>query len=151
MMGHNASNIKNIMQRTGAQIHLPDPNNPLKMSTAYLQGTIKSVCLARQYLMGCIPFVLMFDMKKEIKVEPQYITELMEQLEVFISIKPKPRQPSKSVIVKSVERNALNMYEARKPLLGLYSSGAAITTQSTLFCTMSYHGLDILTAGLGLT
>uniref|UniRef100_A0A8C5MHG2 BicC family RNA binding protein 1 n=1 Tax=Leptobrachium leishanense TaxID=445787 RepID=A0A8C5MHG2_9ANUR len=107
MMGRNGGNIKHIMQRTGAQIHFPDPNNPLKKSTVYLQGTIESVCLARQYLM--------------------------------------------SVIVKSVERNALNMYEARKCLLGLDSSGVPMTSQSTVPCPMPYHGLDILTAGLGLS
>ncbi|XP_075469059.1 protein bicaudal C homolog 1 isoform X2 [Ascaphus truei] len=154
MMGRNGCNIKHIMQRTGAQIHFPDPNNPSKKSTVYLQGTIESVCLARQYLMGCLPLVLMFDMKEEIEVEPQYITQLMEQLDVFISIKPKPKQPSKSVIVKSVERNALNMYEARKCLLGLDSSGVTITSQSaiSLPVAMPCHGLDILaSAGLGLT
>ncbi|KAE8590005.1 hypothetical protein XENTR_v10017900 [Xenopus tropicalis] len=153
MMGRNGCNIKHIMQRTGAQIHFPDPNNPLKKSTVYLQGTIESVCLARQYLMGCLPLVLMFDMKEEIEVEPQCITQLMEQLDVFISIKPKPKQPSKSVIVKSVERNALNMYEARKCLLGLDSSGVTVTNQSTISCPvpMNCHGLDILAAGLGLS
>lgn len=155
MMGRNGSNIKHIMQRTGAQIHFPDPNNPQKKSTVYLQGTIESVCLARQYLMGCLPLVLMFDMKEEIDIEPQFITQLMEQLDVFISIKPKPKQPSKSVIVKSVERNALNMYEARKYLLGLESSGITVTANpSTISCPvgLSCPGLDILaSAGLGLT
>ncbi|XP_043836336.1 protein bicaudal C homolog 1 [Dromiciops gliroides] len=155
MMGRNGSHVKQIMQRTGAQIHFPDPNNPQKKSTVYLQGTIESVCLARQYLMGCLPLVLMFDMKEEIDVEPQFIAQLMEQLDVFISIKPKPKQPSKSVIVKSVERNALNMYEARKCLLGLESSGVAITTSpSPVSCPagLSCPGLDILaSAGLGLT
>ncbi|RMC11741.1 hypothetical protein DUI87_11865 [Hirundo rustica rustica] len=155
MMGRNGSNIKHIMQRTGAQIHFPDPSNPQKKSTVYLQGTIESVCLARQYLMGCLPLVLMFDMKEEIEVEPQFITQLMEQLDVFISIKPKPKQPSKSVIVKSVERNALNMYEARKCLLGLESSGVTVVSNpSTVSCPvgLSCPGLDILSsAGLGLT
>ncbi|XP_009464235.1 PREDICTED: protein bicaudal C homolog 1 [Nipponia nippon] len=155
MMGRNGSNIKHIMQRTGAQIHFPDPSNPQKKSTVYLQGTIESVCLARQYLMGCLPLVLMFDMKEEIEVEPQFITQLMEQLDVFISIKPKPKQPSKSVIVKSVERNALNMYEARKCLLGLESSGVTVAANpSTVSCPvgLSCPGLDILSsAGLGLT
>ncbi|CAM5128725.1 unnamed protein product [Eretmochelys imbricata] len=155
MMGRNGSNIKHIMQRTGAQIHFPDPSNPQKKSTVYLQGTIESVCLARQYLMGCLPLVLMFDMKEEIEIEPQIITQLMEQLDVFISIKPKPKQPSKSVIVKSVERNALNMYEARKRLLGLESNGVTIATNpSTISCPvgLSCPGLDILpSAGLGLT
>lgn len=61
MMGRNGSNIKHIMQRTGAQIHFPDPNNPQKKSTVYLQGTIESVCLARQYLMvGLVKSMLLF-------------------------------------------------------------------------------------------
>ncbi|XP_038678241.1 protein bicaudal C homolog 1 isoform X2 [Scyliorhinus canicula] len=155
MMGRNGNNIKHIMQRAGAQIHFPDPSSPQKKSTVYLQGTIESVCLARQYLMGCLPLVLMFDMKEDIEVEPQRITQLMEQLDVFISIKPKPKQPSKSVIVKSVERNAANMYETRKCLLGLENSGVAMTTNapSTIACPigLSCHGLDILaSAGLGL-
>ncbi|TRY58137.1 hypothetical protein DNTS_014182 [Danionella cerebrum] len=162
MMGRNGSNIKHIMQRTGAQIHFPDPNCPQKKSTVYLQGTIDSVCLARQYLMGCLPLVLMFDIKEDIEVEPQCITSLMELLDVFISIKPKPKQPSKSVIVKSVERNALNMYEARRYLLGLESSGVAVPSSSSnppsghlptappaLGCPIT---LDILaSAGLGLS
>ncbi|KAH0518177.1 Protein bicaudal C-like protein 1 [Microtus ochrogaster] len=155
MMGRNGSNVKHIMQRTGAQIHFPDPGNPQKKSTVYLQGTIESVCLARQYLMGCLPLVLMFDMKEEIEVDPQFIAQLMEQLDVFISIKPKPKQPSKSVIVKSVERNALNMYEARKCLLGLESSGVSIATSlSPASCPagLACPSLDILaSAGLGLT
>lgn len=44
---------------------------------------------------GCLPLVLMFDIKEDVEVEPQCITALMEQLDVFISIKPKPKQPSK--------------------------------------------------------
>ncbi|XP_066522193.1 protein bicaudal C homolog 1-like isoform X2 [Hoplias malabaricus] len=163
MMGRNGSNIKHIMQRTGAQVHFPDPNCPQKKSTVYIQGSIDSVCLARQYLMGCLPLVLMFDIKEDVAVDPQCVTSLMEQLDVFISVKPKPKQPSKSVIVKSVERNALNMYEARRYLLGLESSGVSFSCSSssssssnsppagptTLSCPV---GLDILTsASLGLT
>uniref|UniRef100_A0A3Q3WED7 SAM domain-containing protein n=1 Tax=Mola mola TaxID=94237 RepID=A0A3Q3WED7_MOLML len=161
MKGRNGSNIKHITQRTGAQIHFPDPNSPQKKSTVYIQGTIESVCLARQYLMGCLPLVLMFDIKEDIEVEPQCITAIMEQLDVFISIKPKPKQPSKSVIVKSVERNAVNMYEARKFLLGLESNGVSSCSPSvvlnpapngpspSLICPV---GLDILaSAGLGLS
>uniref|UniRef100_A0A672K163 BicC family RNA binding protein 1 n=1 Tax=Sinocyclocheilus grahami TaxID=75366 RepID=A0A672K163_SINGR len=156
MMGRNGSNIKHIMQRTGAQVHFPDPNCPQKKSTVYVQGTIDSVCLARQYLMGCLPLVLMFDIKEDIEVEPQCITSLTEQLDVFISVKPKPKQPSKSVIVKSVERNALNMYEARRYLLGLESSGVSVPTSSITSSNSSSPlcpvGLDILaSAGLGLT
>ncbi|KAM4607603.1 protein bicaudal C homolog 1-B isoform 2-T2 [Polymixia lowei] len=161
MMGRNGSNIKHITQRTGAQIHFPDPNSLQKKSTVYIQGTIESVCLARQYLMGCLPLVLMFDIKEDIEVEPQCITALMEQLDVFISIKPKPKQPSKSVIVKSVERNAVNMYEARKFLLGLENNGVSPSSPSVAVTPASNGpspsiicpvGLDILaSAGLGLS
>lgn len=44
---------------------------------------------------GCLPLVLMFDIKEDVEVEPRCITSLMEQLDIFISIKPKPKQPSK--------------------------------------------------------
>uniref|UniRef100_A0A6Q2XXN2 SAM domain-containing protein n=1 Tax=Esox lucius TaxID=8010 RepID=A0A6Q2XXN2_ESOLU len=131
MMGRNGSNIKQIMQTTGAQVHFPEPNNPLRKTTVYIQGTVDSVCLARHYLMGCLPLVLMFDIPETVEVEPDDITTLMDQLDVFISIKPKPRQPSKSVIVKSVERNAGNMYEARRCLLGLQTSGVPSSPPSS--------------------
>ena len=44
---------------------------------------------------GCLPLVLMFDVKDDVEVEATKLAQLMEQLDVFISIKPKPRQPSK--------------------------------------------------------
>uniref|UniRef100_A0A8C6PXZ4 BicC family RNA binding protein 1 n=1 Tax=Nothobranchius furzeri TaxID=105023 RepID=A0A8C6PXZ4_NOTFU len=147
MKGRNGSNIKHITQRTGAQIHFPDPNGPQKKSTVYIQGTIESVCLARQCLMGCLPLVLMFDIKEDVEVEPQCITALMEQLDVFISIKPKPKQPSKSVIVKSVERNAVNMYEARKFLLGLESNGVSSSSPSVAMNPPANAGLGLSNLG----
>lgn len=65
------------------------------------------------------------------------------------------------MIVKSVERNAVNMYEARKFLLGVESNGVSSTSPAgalnpptngpspSLICPVS---LDILTsAGLGLS
>ncbi|XP_023931361.1 protein bicaudal C homolog 1-B isoform X2 [Lingula anatina] len=121
MIGRGGMNVKHIMQRTGASIHFPDPNNvtPQRKGTVYITGGIESVFLARQQLIQCLPLVLMFDMKADVEVGQAKIAYLMEQLDVFISIKPKPKQPSKSVIVKSIERNALNMYEARRVLLGL--------------------------------
>jgi protein bicaudal C len=37
----------------------------------------------------------MFDVKEEIELEQTRLHQLMEQLDVFISVKPKPKQPSK--------------------------------------------------------
>ncbi|XP_067311744.1 protein bicaudal C homolog 1-B isoform X1 [Pseudorasbora parva] len=123
LLGRNGANVKHISQRTGANIHFPELNaHNTSRSAVYIQGSIDGVCAARQQLMGCLPLVLLFDIKEEMEVASQVITTLMEQLDVFISIKPKPKQPSKSVIVKSVERNARCMYEVRRILLGLESS-----------------------------
>lgn len=66
---------------------------------------------------------------------------------------------TQSVIVKSVERNALSMYEARKFLLGLENSGVSALpgggggcgagSPPAVICPV---GLDILaSAGLGLS
>ena len=52
------------------------------------------------------------------------IAHYMETLDVFISVKPKPKQPSKSVIVKSMESNYANVYEARRLLLSVGSCNA---------------------------
>uniref|UniRef100_A0A672S135 BicC family RNA binding protein 1 n=1 Tax=Sinocyclocheilus grahami TaxID=75366 RepID=A0A672S135_SINGR len=125
LLGRNGANVKNISQHTGAHIHFPElntHNTHTSRSVVYIQGSIDAVCVARQQLMGCLPLVLLFDIKEEMEVASQVVTTLMEQLDVFISIKPKPKQPSKSVIVKSVERNAGSMYEVRRILLGLESS-----------------------------
>ena len=53
MMGRHSSNVKHISQRTGAQIHFPDPSTPHthRKSTVYIQGSVDAVCLARQHLM----------------------------------------------------------------------------------------------------
>lgn len=81
MMGRNGSNIKHIMQRTGAQIHFPDPSNPQKKSTVYLQGTIESVCLARQYLMvGLVKSRLLFLYFLPLWVQCILLTDLVQYL-----------------------------------------------------------------------
>lgn len=79
----------------------------------------------------------------------------------FAFSSPLPSSFPQSVIVKSVERNAVNMYEARKFLLGLESNGVSTSSPSvvlnpapngpspSLICPV---GLDILaSAGLGLS
>lgn len=129
MIGRGGANIKQIMQRTGATIHFPDPSTvqPQRKSTVYITGPIESVYLARRQLIGCLPLVLMFDLKEDIEIDQASLSQLMEQLDVFISIKPKPKQPSKSVIVKSIERNAANLHEARRRLLGATHESPVIT------------------------
>lgn len=52
IIGRGGMNIKQIMQRTGASIHFPDPSTvtPQRKGTVYLTGSIESVFLARHQL-----------------------------------------------------------------------------------------------------
>ena len=61
------------------------------------------------------------------------IQKIMERNDIFLSIRPKPKQANKSVIIKSVEGNVQRMFEGRKELLGLKTSGLEhITFMPTL-------------------
>lgn len=64
----------------------------------------------------------MFDLPEDsisATVDTEKISQLMQSLDVFINVRHKPKQSTLSVIIKGIERNASNIYEARKQLLGL--------------------------------
>ena len=63
----------------------------------------------------------MFDLPEDSvsSVDTENISHLMQSLDVFINVRHKPKQSTLSVIIKGIERNATNIYEARKHLLGL--------------------------------
>nr|BAO98694.1 bicaudal C [Hemicentrotus pulcherrimus] len=151
MMGRGGLNIKQITQCTGASIHFPDPNSSQKKSSVFVSGSIDSVIVARHLLMGCLPLVLMFDMREEVEVHTTKLAQLMEQLDIFISIKPKPKQPNKSVIVKSIERNTPNMYRARQILLGQECESCAVNANPSRGMNgtcLPVHGYNVGTVGL---
>ncbi|CAK9812949.1 Protein bicaudal C homolog 1-B [Anthophora quadrimaculata] len=125
VLGKQSGNLKMIMQRTGTQIMFPDAGDPnipsLKKSNVTITGGIHNVYLARQQLVGSLPLVLMFDLPEDSmsSVDTENISQLMQSLDVFINVRHKPKQSTLSVIIKGIERNASNIYEARKQLLGL--------------------------------
>ena len=64
---------------------------------------IWSICVTL-FLQGCLPLVLMFDLKDEtgaVMNDIVGLAQLMEALDVFISVKPKPKQLSKVAFVMS--------------------------------------------------
>ena len=67
--------------------------------------------------MGSLPLVMMFDMPDGIDIIDSEVQKIGEELDVAISIKPKHRQGSKSVLIKAQERNASSIYSARHRLL----------------------------------
>uniref|UniRef100_UPI00358E8B8B protein bicaudal C homolog 1-A-like n=1 Tax=Myxine glutinosa TaxID=7769 RepID=UPI00358E8B8B len=98
LMDHVGINGSLIPQHMGAQVLFSEAEIPHK---------------------GCLPLVLLFDLQDDVEVSPTKLAQIMDSLDVFISVKPKPRQLSRSVIVKSVEKNASNAYKARRLLLGI--------------------------------
>ncbi|XP_048581581.1 protein bicaudal C homolog 1-B isoform X2 [Nematostella vectensis] len=120
IIGKNGANIKHITQQTGASVNFPDPNGTQRKGVVFLSGSVESVICARAQLLDCLPLVLMFDLREEDgDIDAMQLNKVMERYDVFVSVKPKPKQPSKSVIIKSAERNARNIYLARMELLGL--------------------------------
>lgn len=57
-------------------------------------------------LQGSLPVVLMFDLPEDMVVDTDQVSRLMQNLDVFISIRRKPKQNVVSVIIKGIERNA---------------------------------------------
>lgn len=147
IIGRNGVNIKQIMQQTGASISFPDPNGTQRKGTVFITGTVESVIHARAQLIECLPLVLMFDLREEDgDIDNTKLNTIMEAYDVFVSVKPKPKQPSKSVIVKSAEKNVENMFIARLDILGLDSNENHAS--SPAFSTTGLVNHDQCTASL---
>jgi len=121
VVGKNNINLRVIMQRTNTTILFPDaadPNiPPIRRGSVSITGTIHNVYAARQQLVGSLPLVMMFDMPDNTEIVDSEVQKIGEELEVSISIKPKHRQGSKSVLIKAQERSASSIYSARYRLL----------------------------------
>ncbi|KAF1384663.1 hypothetical protein PFLUV_G00122530 [Perca fluviatilis] len=142
LLGQNGAHFLSVMHQTQTQIILPDLSSPQGPPSLLIQGSADGVCLARQQLMDCLPVCLMFDMREDGEADPCKLAQMMQNLGVFISVKPKVKQTSKSVVVKGLERNISCLYEARRLLLGLDSCETAKVTVMTP---------DPVLAGSGLT
>ncbi|XP_054649089.1 bicaudal C homolog 2 isoform X2 [Dunckerocampus dactyliophorus] len=131
LLGQNGAHFLSVMHHTQTQIILPDLSAPQNPPSLLIQGSPDGVCLARQQLMDCLPVCLMFDMREDMEADPCTLAQMMQNLGVFISVKPKVKQTNKSVVVKGLERNIQCLYEARRLLLGLDSCDSSKTTKVT--------------------
>jgi protein bicaudal C len=111
----NAGNTTEVSQTVGAVRRSPSP--------VTICGNVDAVIIARHQLIEYLPLVLMCDMKENCDVPQVEIQEIMNKYDVFISTRPKPKQSNKSVIIKSIEGNVSRIFEARKNLLSLRTSG----------------------------
>uniref|UniRef100_A0AAY5JZZ7 SAM domain-containing protein n=1 Tax=Esox lucius TaxID=8010 RepID=A0AAY5JZZ7_ESOLU len=136
LLGQNGAHFLGVMHQTQTQIVLPDLSAPQNPPSLLIQGSPDGVCLARQLLMDCLPVCLMFDMREDGDVDPRHLAQMMRRLGIFISVKPKVKQTTKSVVVKGLERNISSLYEARRLLLGLDSGEVAMVTNMNSDPTM---------------
>nr|XP_046263164.1 bicaudal C homolog 2 [Scatophagus argus] len=141
LLGQNGAHFLSVMHQTQTQIILPDLSAPQSPPSLLIQGSPDGVCLARQQLMDCLPVCLMFDMREDGEADPCKLAQMMQNLGVFISVKPKVKQTSKSVVVKGLERNISCLYESRRLLLGLDSCETAKVTEMTPDPTLAGSGL----------
>ncbi|XP_076861972.1 bicaudal C homolog 2 isoform X2 [Brachyhypopomus gauderio] len=152
LLGQNGVNFLSVMQQTHTQIVLPDLTAPQNTPALLIQGTAHGVCLARQQLQDCLPVCLMFEIKEEGESDPHRLAQMMQNLGVFISVKPKVKQAAKSVVVKGLERNILNLYKARSLLLGQESCDVSMTTKNSSEVSMETKAfMDPLLVNNGIT
>jgi protein bicaudal C len=52
----------------------------------------------------------MFDLPEDMEVDSEQVSRLMRILDVFISIRKKPKQNVVSVMIKGIERHASKLY-----------------------------------------
>uniref|UniRef100_A0A8C9YUM3 Bicaudal C homolog 2 n=1 Tax=Sander lucioperca TaxID=283035 RepID=A0A8C9YUM3_SANLU len=143
LLGQNGAHFLSVMHQTQTQIILPDLSSPQGPPSLLIQGSADGVCLARQQLMDCLPVCLMFDMREDGEADPCKLAQMMQNLGVFISVKPKVKQTSKSVVVKGLERNISCLYEARRLLLGLDSCETAKVTEMTPDPVLAGSGFQV--------
>ena len=119
VIGNGGMNLTKITQETATTIQFPDPTFRAPSNLVIIHGGIDGVLRARDLLVGCLPVVLLFDLHEteEETVSSSVIGQLSSELDVFISIRPKAKQPVQSAIIKSIEQNILCVYKARSRLL----------------------------------
>lgn len=122
VQGGSKMNLQHIRTVTATTIMFPDLTDPhippLRKNTISIRGSLDSVLQARLMLMGSLPLMLTFDLREEAEPDPLTVSKLVEKYDVIISIKPKPKLSVKSVNIRGYERNAGNIYEARRMILG---------------------------------
>jgi len=133
IMGSDKSNLRSIMTTTGALISFAEesdgqsimsrlspmtPSSPqTRKTTVSIKGpTVNSILMALHLLELHIPLSLTFDLKEGQEVKSQTIEMLSNKWNVFISVKPKPKQNSRTVWIKAAEKDEWKLFEVRRHL-----------------------------------
>ncbi|XP_046859286.1 protein bicaudal C homolog 1-like [Xenia sp. Carnegie-2017] len=148
VVGRSARNIREIMEETGAKIDLPSPTLSTRTGVIIISGPIHAVIQARALLVDYLPLLLMFDLKEEeaeqFAEQPERLKQIEDKFMVSITIKPKPKQTSKSLTIKTKEKNSRNLYLTRLQIMGgsIYSPSIQPNLPSDVFLPLSYYSLN---------
>ena len=136
--GVDQSNLRSIMRTTGTVITFPDQKENItndtilsrlsllnqssspssRKTTVNIKGpVVNGVLMALHLIELHIPLSLTFDLKEGQDVNSQTIEMLSNIWNVFISVKPKPKQNSKTVWIKSAEKDEWKLFEVRRHLV----------------------------------
>ncbi|XP_065584881.1 protein bicaudal C-like isoform X2 [Artemia franciscana] len=122
--GKNDSNIRVISGYTGARLGFPEIHDPkvppLKKSTIIISGGLESVLSARHLILGAVPIIMCFDVRDDLVPNEETLETMAGVFGVCIVAKSKPKQSTKTIIVKAPEKNIGNVYEVRRQLLNLW-------------------------------
>jgi len=107
--------LKQMQQMQRVQIQIPDVNFSDSSKALVITGGCEGVINARNQIQAYLPIVLMFDMKHNISNENLEIA--MSKFDCHITIKAKPKQSTKSCVIKAIEQNVTNIFNARQFLI----------------------------------
>ncbi|CAG2164467.1 unnamed protein product [Oppiella nova] len=139
VMGFDMTNVKSIMQTTGAMIAFPEsthdcpttedlfsqltigmPSSPAfkrKTTVTIKASNVDSLLSAFQLIQYYLPLSLTFDLKEGQEVNMTSIETLSKKWEVSVSVKPKPKQNTKTVWIKAAEKDEWKLFEVRRLVL----------------------------------
>uniref|UniRef100_A0A914UNN9 K Homology domain-containing protein n=1 Tax=Plectus sambesii TaxID=2011161 RepID=A0A914UNN9_9BILA len=122
VIGRNGRHIDWIAQKTGATVHFPSASDCQRgASTFYIAGSINAILDARKHILGLLPVLLTFEVRKgnakAVQPDPAVVEQL---LGVTLTVKYRPNggdQGAKAVTVRSCEYNLTNVYAVRAHLV----------------------------------
>lgn len=92
-----------------------------KPITIEISGNVDSVFLARQLISNLLPVTLMFGVCPEESEWLKHldISQLGEQYDVTVDITTKTRQPIRSVVIRTIEKNIRSLYSTWQVITGI--------------------------------
>ena len=126
IIGFEKSNLNSITRTTGALITFPENKENVanevstqqKKTTVNIKGsTVNSVLMAFHLLELHIPLSLTFDLKEGQEVDTETIEMISNKWGVLVSVRPKPKQNTKTIWIKAPEKDEWKLFEARKHII----------------------------------